>query len=264
LKIGIVVPLKSRQVAKNWSVTSRNLQATVNSILAQDSNAYSAVVVGHDVPDFFNDIYYKNSKCKFLFYDDFSPPVVDQNESENQLKYEFDRCTKILRGVMYLKESSPSITHWFALDADDLIHDNFITILNGYKKYRAIILDNGYFYFKNTGIINKSKEFSAYCGSSAIISDQYFNIPDVVDKKSYRMTPFGAISHVHMKNRMLNEGRSVAVPDEYLIMYVRGNGENISSDAYCDTIYKKFKRYIKMLLRIRFVGREVKVHFGIG
>jgi hypothetical protein len=263
VKIGIVIPLKSKKVAKNWDATSRNLQATVNSVLAQNSNDYSAVVVGHDRPDFFKDDYYKNSKCKFIHYKDFAPPKVGQNEAENQLKYEFDRCTKILRGVMHLKENIPFTSHWFALDADDLIHDKFVTFLSAYNNVGAIILEKGYFYFKNTGIINEENEFSAYCGSSAIISDRYFNLPDVVDEKSYRKTPFGRISHVHMKQRMLNDGVSVSVPDERLIMYVRDNGENISNDAYCNTFYKKLKKFIKMFLKLRFVGRDVRAHFGL-
>jgi hypothetical protein len=263
VKIGIVIPLKSRQVARNWDVISKNLQATVNSVLAQNSNEYSAVVVGHDCPDFLNGDYYKKSKCEFIHYKDFEPPRVGQNEAENQLKYEFDRCTKILRGVMHLKENASAITHWFALDADDLIHDNFVTVLGFYKSADAIILDKGYFYFKNTGIINEENEFSAYCGSSAVISDQYFNLPEVVDEKSYKKIPFGGISHVHMKQRMVNSGVNVSVPDERLIMYVRDNGENISNDAYCNTFYKKLKKRIKMFLKIRFVGMEVKMHFGL-
>jgi hypothetical protein len=164
---------------------------------------------------------------------------------------------------MYLKKKDPDITHWFALDADDLIHDNFISCLSEYGDSDAIILENGYFYFKTTGIINEENEFSAYCGSSSVISDKYFELPEVIEPRSFKSIPFGGISHVHMRQKMLERGASVVVPEERIIMYVRDNGENISNDAYCNTFYKKFKKFIKMLIRFRFFKKDMKAHFGV-
>ena len=263
MKIGIVIPFKSKEVSKNWDVTCRNLKATVDSVLAQTSDDYTAVVVGHDCPDFFKSEHYKNSKCNFLHYKDFSPPKIGSDEMQNQLKYEFDRCTKILRGIMQIKESDPSVTHWFSLDADDLVHDNFVSVLSDYESAGAIILERGFVYFKNTGIINEENEFSAYCGSSSIISDEYFNLPETVDEESYRRTPFGSISHVHMKQRMLENGVAITIPDERLIMYVRDNGENISNKAYNNTFYRKLKKFVKMLIRCKFLNKDVRSHFGL-
>lgn len=263
MRIGIVIPLKSKKVAKNWDTTTKNLKATVDSVLAQSSENFNAVVVGHDCPEFLKDDSYQNSKCEFLKYSDFEPPVAGEVEAENQLKYEFDRCTKILRGIMHLRDQNPSITHWFALDADDLIRNDFVRALENYEKSNVIILDNGYFYFKNSGIINEENEFSAYCGSSAVISDRVFSLPDTVDERSYRSTPFGSISHVHMKQRLEADGWSISIPDERIIMYVRDNGENISNDAYCNTPYKKIKKIVKSIVRYKSVTREVKVSFGL-
>lgn len=263
MRIGIVIPLKSKKVAKNWDTTTRNLQATVDSVLAQSSENFNAVVVGHDCPEFLKDNSYQNSKCEFLKYSDFEPPVAGEVEAENQLKYEFDRCTKILRGIMHLRDQNPSITHWFALDADDLIRNNFVQALEKYKEFDAIILEYGYFYFKSTGIINKENEFSAYCGSSSIVSDRVFTLPATVDDKSFRSTPFGNISHVHMRQRLEADGWSIGVPDERLIMYVRDNGENISNDAYCNTPYKTFKKIVKSVLRYKPVSKEVRASFGL-
>lgn len=263
MRIGIVIPLKSKKVAKNWDTTTRNLQATVDSVLAQTSENFNAVVVGHECPDFFKDDLYQSSKCEFLQYSDFEPPVAGEVEADNQLKYEFDRCTKILRGIMHLRNQNPSITHWFALDADDLIRESFVEALERYKEFDAIILEHGYFYFKSTGIINKEDEFSAYCGSSSIISDRVFSLPETVDERSFRSTPFGNISHVHMKQRLEADGWSIAVPAERVIMYVRDNGENISNDAYCNTPYRKFKKIVKSVLRYQRVSRDVKASFGL-
>ncbi|MBY6070316.1 glycosyltransferase family 2 protein [Marinobacter salsuginis] len=263
MRIGIVIPLKSKRVAKNWDTTTKNLQATVDSVLAQNSENFNAVVVGHDCPEFLNDNSYQNSKCEFLKYSDFEPPVAGEVEAENQLKYEFDRCTKIRRDIIHLRNQYPSITHWFALDADDLLRNDFVKTLENYQDSQVIILDNGYFYFKNSGIINEENEFSTYCGSSAVISDKVFSLPDTVDEKSFKSTPFGNISHVHMKQRLEADGWSISIPSERIIMYVRDNGENISNDAYCNTPYKKFKKIVKSVLRYKSVSKDVKASFGL-
>ncbi|WP_100639763.1 glycosyltransferase family A protein [Marinobacter salexigens] len=263
MELGIVMPLKAKAVAKDWSVTSENLKATVDSVLAQNSDAFHAVVVGHDCPAFFAEQSYQDSKCEFLPYSDFEPPKAGPDEPENQLKYEFDRCTKILRGIMHLKQKYPSITHWFSLDADDLVRNNFVEVLKKHEQFDAIILEKGYFYFKNTGIFHEENEFSAYCGSSSIISDRVFDLPSQVNEKSYRDTPFGNISHVHMRKRLHEGGWSISIPEERVIMYVRDNGENISNDAFRKTYYNQFKKLAKLILRYKFVGKDVKKSFGL-
>ena len=151
--IGIVIPLKAKAVSKNWDMVCKNLKRTVTSILAQSSTEFSAIVVGHDKPDFLEEIRDSidlKGSCYFLPFNDFPPPTLYQNDIEtNQLRYESDRCNKILKGIMHLsKNSSPAISHWFALDADDLLSNVFVETLPLYEGSDAIVLDNGYFLFR--------------------------------------------------------------------------------------------------------------------
>lgn len=262
MKVGIVIPLKAKTVSKNWSVTCENVESTVGSVLAQKDNRYRSIVVGHDKPGFMDELN-ADEKCIFKEFTELQPPEVGENEMDNQQKYEVDRCMKILKGIMELKKHHPDITYWFALDADDLVHDEFIQVLQSYDEVDAIILNKGYFLFKNTGIINNEDGFSAYCGSSAVLSDKLFDLPEKISDNTYRSIPFGAISHVHMEKRLSDKGCSIKVPTERLIMYVRDNGENISNAAYCNTHYKKFKKFLKMLLRAKRVSSQIRNSFGI-
>lgn len=261
MKIGIVIPLKAKAVSKNWEVTSRNLMATIRSVIGQTSSDYECAIVGHDCPDFMKGNSFRN--CNFLTYQRFPPPVLGEVEWENQLKYEFDRCNKILEGIIFLRKSATDITHWFALDADDLIRKNFVSSLQEYRSADAIILEYGFFYFKNAGILNKENNFSAYCGSSAVVADSLVRIPDEIDGDSFRCIPFGSISHVNMGKTLKSQGYNVKTCTDRIVMYVRDNGENISNAAYCDTPYKKIKKYIKMLLRIRFFSKKMRESFGL-
>lgn len=263
MKVGIVIPLKSKSVSKDWGVTCENLKSTISSVDNQRSNLFECVVVGHDVPDFMKIYNLQNKKIKFKDFDTFPPPVRGLIESENQLKYEFDRCHKILAGITYLKEKYKDITHWFSLDADDLISDRFIVDLQKYNFADGVILDYGYTYFKRTGIINKENEFSAYCGSSALISDKLIKLPKIIEKNSHRSIPFGNFSHVNMRSRLVESGYNIVVADERIVMYVRDNGENISNAAYTDTIYKKIKKFTKMILRYQYVNTAIRRSFGL-
>ena len=262
MKIGIVIPLKSKSIAKNWAVTTDNLKATINSVIAQTKDDYQAVVVGHDKPEFINTIK-RTDKCEFQYLKEIEPPRIGRIEAENQISYEKDRCSKILKGVIYLKSKYPDITHWFALDADDLLHDEFIEELQKYEEKPAIILNHGYVLFKSTGIVNVEDEFSAYCGSSAVLADSLFELPSRVFEDSFKKIPFGAISHVTMKEALAKQGGEIVVPNQRLVMYVRDNGENISNDAYYDTLIKRLKKGIKMLLKARNLDSETKAHFGL-
>lgn len=263
MKIGIIIPLKSKKVATNWSVTCNNLEATVNRVLSQRKTTYEAAVVGHEQPNFMKRLR-STEPCKFIEFNEFAPPRRGKNIMKNQLKYEFDRCAKILKGIMILSKNYLDITHWFALDADDLISCDFVDVLSKYHDRDAIVLDKGYIYYKNKGVINIENEFSAYCGSSTVLSHRLVkSIPRSIDENNIKATPFGEISHVHMRKKLIEKGYSVAVPDERIVMYVLDNGENISNEAYCSTWFKKSKKLIKMFLKAKKIDKKVKKSFGI-
>lgn len=263
MKIGIVIPLKAKSVSKNWDITTANLNATIKSVIGQTSKHFQCVVVGHDRPAFMDEIEKSYPNCTFQNYQRFEPPTPGPEEAENQLKYEFDRCNKILEGIIYLRNKTSDITHWFALDADDLINKEFVQSLKQYETADAIILESGYSYFKNTGILNKENEFSAYCGSSAVISNRLIEIPEEINETSFRRIPFGNISHVNMGSTLRKKGYDVRTCTDRIVMYVRDNGENISNLAYYDTFYKRLKKYIKMLLKIRFFTKSTRQDFGL-
>lgn len=261
--LGILIPLKSKKVSKDWGITCKNLEATVKSVIAQDNRNFRAVVVGHEKPEVMAKLQ-SSDNCEFVYFDEFEPPKPGKNEAENQLKYEFDRCSKILKGIMYLTNTYDDIGFWFSLDADDLISSKFVEEILNYKSYKAIVLDKGYFYFKSTGLFNKENEFSAYCGSSSVLSsDLVLPVPDKISKLSFREIPFGNISHVNMKSWLTTIGVEYKVPKQRLVVYVRDNGENISNDAYCNTPYKKLKKNIKMLLRTRLLSKADLKKFGL-
>ena len=258
-KLGILIPLKARRVAKDWSIVEMALERVLSSINNQTSRNFECVVVGHDEPeDYCIDEVCKNTR--FVKFDEFKPP--DQNaysSMELQLKYEFDRCSKIAKGMMYLQ--SQSISHWFALDADDLLHANFVESISKLENYDAIVIDNGYFYFENRKIINKTNNLSSVCGSSCIIKAALTAAPYSLDSNAYRTTFYGKVPHMNVKNYFAEHKLNYVIPEDRLIMYIRDHGENISSYYFTDLL-PKIKKWIKQHIKVIRFSREQYESFG--
>lgn len=263
MKIGIVIPLKAKVVSKNWDIVEAALQKTLNSVLKQTSSSFQVAVIGHDCPDFLKDMEH-NQKKIFIQFNELAPPIIiADDEVNNQLRYEVDRCSKILKGIIILDKFDGAISHWFALDADDLLHNTFIETIVGIGDYDAFIIEKGYFYFTRWNIFNINDEFSAYCGSSAVLSTRLFKLPEMIASSiTHRDIPFGNTSHVYMKKFLDDKGYSVCVPDKRLVTYVRDNGDNIS-DGNLNSLYKRTRKFIAMLVRAKFISKMDRVKLAI-
>jgi hypothetical protein len=262
MKIGIVIPLKAKLISRNWGQVCRSVTRTVTSVLNQTNSSFRVAVVGHDCPDSLTNVQHSGSDI-FVEFDEFAPPDITDDEPSNQIKYETDRCSKIIKAVMYLRSQDKDITHWFALDADDLLHEGLVEVLSKHEGYDAYLFENGYFFFERSGIFNVTNEFFSYCGSSSIISDKFYpNIPAEITKTSFRDVASVNVSHVHIKRFFESNGMNYYTPPERLVMYVRDNGDNISN-GYLDSLYKKFRVKLAMLLRTRFLSRRIQSSFSI-
>lgn len=255
--LGIVIPLKAKRVSKNWDLTCSNLKATLSSISAQTNRSFHCTVVGHDEPDFLENRRFRDC-VSFTHVNNLPPPTIGTVELENQLLYEADRCVKILTGMTELKIRRPGINYWYALDADDLIRDDFVETLQAHDGADAIIMDQGYSFYANTRIHNHENDLSRYCGSTAVLSDRLCQIDPSISTLNYRSLPFGNISHVHMRDELAKQGYTVEVPEQRLVMYVRDHGENISNLAYYNTKWLKLKKSIKMIAGAIRVKEKVR------
>nr|WP_297348007.1 hypothetical protein [uncultured Glaciecola sp.] len=258
--IGIVIPLKSKSVSQDWDTTCKNLFDTLNTVIAQSNDSYEVVVVGHEKPIFSSEVI-NCSRFSFIHFDEFPPPKKIKVAEEMQLKYESDRCSKILKGILHLSETSSQLTHFFALDADDLLHSDFIKTIQCYANFDCIMLDNGYLYYKNKNMICIEHKFSSFCGSSALLSKKLFKLPKTIAKNSYKEIPYGEIPHTMMRQRMVYMGINTTAVEEHVIMYVRDNGENISSSKL--GALKLIRRYIKILKTIVIFTKKIKSDFRI-
>lgn len=246
--LGIAIPLKAKCVAKDWDTTCRLLQRTVDSAINQTSPCFQIVVCGHDKPIFLDAEKY--SSVVFKRYTDTPPPTGDKSIEAGYLQFEFDRCNKIHRGLETLNNLNDDITHWFALDGDDLMRCDFVEVLSQYKDYDAVIIDNGYQLDSNRSMVTKCDSFSQWCGSSSVIARKIFEIPKSIEIPYCYDVPFRKFSHVAMLECLRESGFSVAVAKERLMIYVVNHNGNLSDGAYYNNGFiKKLRGWLGIYLK---------------
>ncbi|WP_200238465.1 hypothetical protein [Lamprobacter modestohalophilus] len=271
IKLGVVIPVKSKRVAKNWDIVCSCLKSTLSSLLSQTNDAYCVAVVGHECPYFLkNDAIIKQTfgqkGSTVLFVDamDVSPPATKGIPgATRQLLYEKDRCRKIAKGIAMLDANDVNLTYYFALDADDLVSREFVNDLAMHlSSDSAAIIQVGYFFYNQHNRIRITNEFSTYCGSSAVLPKSLFSLPanPVLAKSSD--TPFGKISHVHMMQYLEKNQVNIYIPSKPYLMYVLGTGENISSH-YCSALLVRVKRWAAKRLLTKAIDSQIINEFTL-
>ncbi len=262
-RLGIVIPLRAQSTTSAWDKVCSNLERTLRSIINQSDANVVATVVGHDCPDFMTgESSAFNARIQFNEFTDFPPPTYEKNSVNLYMNYEFDRCRKNLRGMLSLREAA-RVTHWYVLDADDLIHPKFVSIIKQHADADAVIIDRGYSYYENADIIHEENEFSSYCGSCTIIPDRHIKLPDSVSLDNFRETWFGAISHNTMRSTLLRRGMDVSIPKERLAMYIRNHGANLSDMRKEKSLWSSTEFMIKTHIKRPRATSSVKKDFGL-
>jgi hypothetical protein len=262
MKLGIIIPLKSRQVASHWLTVCNSLKKTLNSIINQTNNNYKVQIVGHEKPDFLND---SNYSCfDFHSITEISPPTKKEGITEiTQEQYTLDKNMKIAKGMQLLYSSTKDITHWFVLDADDLLNKYFMAICDKTDSSSGAIINKGYIYYANAERVIKCNELSLYCGSTGIIPIKNCTPPSQINENTIQKIPFCRYSHMNLGDFFTKELQtSYQKFSENLVIYVLENGENIS-DGYRNKWLVALKQKLKPYIKGKKVTEEIKSLFSI-
>jgi hypothetical protein len=258
MNLGIVIPLKSKQISRDWKITSAALQLCLDSIKRQTFTDFTVVVCGHDKPDFL-----ESEEYQFATFTTSHFPPPDREKSDFSHKdLILDKNLKIALAVRSIH--SESISHWYQLDSDDLLHKDFVKIaLTAVEGKAGAIIDGGYLLYTKQKRAISTHEMSMYCGSTSIISSQYMVFPDVVGLDTLRDIPWARYPHMGMNKFFegeLNEPYSVI--HEKVLGYVLASGDNIS-DKWRNSPIKMLKAVLKPYVKGQRISSSIKDAFGI-
>lgn len=244
MKLGIAIPLKAKAVSKNWKNVEKSLLMTLNSIKNQLNQNFIAFVIGHDKPSFFDDTNKFSNNIIFIHFSKLTPPLTTDDHDKNLELFELDRCSKIFEGYKKLLEHD--ISHFFPLDADDLLSNDLVSHIKSNEEFDALLIENGFVYYQNKRVLNKINNFNTYCGSSMIASIQLINSSQ--NSANFEEFLFRKIGHVMMKDYLIHHNVNYKVPEARLMMYIRDNGDNISRYKKHNLKYRLL-RTLKMLIK---------------
>ena len=262
-KLGISIPLKAKSVSSDWKKVCENLWLTLQSLEQQSHEQFSWVVVGHDEPEFFKDNAFTFGH--FISAQEISPPQREKY-SGDELRWEFekDRCYKIDKGIHALLDTGHS--HFYVLDADDLLHRDFVQEWYDNSDKDAMLIQHGYMYFAQSHTLVPNSELSAWCGSTCVVSKNFLDA-EFIEKQSNATSFFKQTSHCDFKRVLEQSGKSLHIPKKKLLVYMQDNGENIST---LDKTYGPLKAFIvecKKRLKLFILGlgsqQSVLREFGV-
>ena len=254
--LGIVIPLKASSVSKNWAITVQTLKDTLNSIVNQTNQNFSAVVICHDIP---SELEQKFSSIDFIKVTFLPPNKLSDDFNHQDLV--IDKNLKIATGMKFL--ANKKIDYWYALDSDDLISHDFVAYCQHFKNWAGIILKGGYIIYKRQNEARLIDNIDQFCGSTSLLSNQLITLPKVIDRQSITSIPWCRYAHMNMEQYFNNEiNQPFKVIEKPLIGYVLGSGDNLS-DKWRQNIWKLFKYELIRAIKAKRINNQIRALFSL-
>ena len=256
MKLGILIPLKAKQVARNWSITCACLEQTLRSIEAQTSPEWEAIVVGHDKPDFLDSGRFKTQFSGLGTSPPTPPPHAYRKVDWDWIRARaVDRNSKIIRGMQLLRDKG--IDYWYYLDGDDLLHKRFVETLMSMDLQAGATLHEGYLWYPRNRRVIPYSNMPIICGSTVVIRSSDVEVPETLELSEWRKVPFCSYNHREIARYFEEEHNGKYVPvAERLLAYSVGHGDN-TSDGFRDTPIKRLKAWAKPYI----LGRKIDQSF---
>jgi hypothetical protein len=255
--VGFLVPVKSKQLASDWSLFSKLVERSLKSISGQKDRDFQIVVACHELPE----NTFEHPQIHYVQVDFEPPKVTNQDwELDRQLK-EGDKARKILSAYEYANKRF-DIDYFMVVDSDDCIHNGITKYVNARKDQDipGWVVDKGYFYREGNKLAWKIRSnFNVRCGSCIIIRKDLF-IQLIVEE------PF--LYYFHEKTELEHGVLLKPIPIPATI-YSMANGENhfmspskmmdlvnqtkFFTAAHIQSVISKVTRY-----RPRFIGSRFK------
>lgn len=249
--IVFIIPLKSKAVSKDWSLTSNLLRQTLGSVSNQSVQELRAVLVCHDLPDFEID------QLNFVEVLQVDLPVPAK-DSASQMRE--DKEMKLLTGLLHVLQSDCS--HVMKLDADDLIHRDLakhvlpspadVTVVSC-----GIIWKRGASWYQLD-----NHTFHRICGSSSIFRTSVFKSGKGISEPVTNQELFTSDNHENIQEFSGNIGLEVANPPFPAVCYCL-NSDSRLSEMYHPDHKESLRMLLGRLRRMRYLNKLTKDKFAI-
>jgi hypothetical protein len=261
VKLGIVIPLKSKRVSRDWEAVSHCLEATLRSLGNQSSDDWVAVVVGHEKPEIRWDEV--SERVTWVEFTKDLPPLREGGSFTKHTDFDYilDKNRKTAAGMLHLQ--SQAITYWFVLDADDFVHRDFVHTLVNLPKQAGWLLKSGYLWYQDLRRWMPTQQMLNLCGSTAVIGAELFEVPTSGRDEDLQKIPWCRMSHSDMEEFLMPHmaGADATFPIA-AIAYTLSHGDNCS-DEFRVSFKARLRQWIKKRISTHPLRAEFAEAFGM-
>jgi glycosyltransferase involved in cell wall biosynthesis len=258
-RVGIIIPLKSKQVSDNWVATSALLEQTLHSIRNQTSVNVEVVICCHEKP-----LIAAESLSGYTLIECTLPlPVLNKDEiitHYKQIDYIVDKTRKICMGLQHLKKKE--VEYYFVLDADDLIHKELLSYVLKEADPNGYIITKGYEYFVREQRCIHKNHMDKICGSTAIIHKKHVQIPEELIDSELWKNPWGRLSHGDIQDWFTQNSIPLKEIPFNALLYKLNHGQN-ASDEFRVGIKYKIKEKVKLALQGKRIDSQIVSAFSM-
>jgi hypothetical protein len=262
--IGFVVPVKPKNVSKDWDYDNLLLERTARSICAQTDDHFRLVIVYNDLPD----IIYNHPNIIFAHY---PFPFVGVDEIEDLdyvLKYHsreyaekmMDKGKKIHFGCK--KAIEAGCDYMMGIDSDDLISNKIAAFVHKHAANNKAgwRIKKGFIYEEDTNILIKKYDIQNINGGTHIIRKDLITIPDFTSNLFWNYNLFEAHGYTYFRIRDFHNELLEDYPSFGMIYIVhKNNYSNILELTKAITL----KNIVKKILRGKFLSGNIRREYQL-
>lgn len=250
-----LIPLLSKQVAKDWDKVSELFNRTLWSCYNQTSPNFHIVVVCHEIPKLRHKF---DDRVEFIsLTEDVAP--IPRNHEEKML----DKGIKTHVGAMKIREYGAGFT--MMVDGDDLVSNRIVEYVEKHSSENGFYVKKGYCYFPDNDYFETMHKFSS--GSACIVKYTPDDLPsemqEVVTANEDSNPWIIRKRHGGIVPACEEQGRPLKPLPFKAAVYVLGTGENHSLELKHTKFQTRFRELVQLFEFKHKLKGKLKKEFSV-
>ena len=233
-----IIPLKSRQVSKDWSLVSSYVNRTIKSILSQSNDSYRVILVCNERPENYSD------REKVVLIEE-SFPIPEKGKAMK------DKWDKVIRGLIECKKLGTDYV--MIVDADDILSNKLVEFVMADSTESGWLIDKGYGYDEGSRFLLPIDDFNKLCGTSSIVKVDEEQLPSSMNESCF----INENGHSEIDTYFEKVNRPLKKVPFRAVIYLTGTIENDSGLKFGDIKSRK-KQLLFLFKRKRITNKILK------